>query len=113
MFFSNEEVGRIGSSKVDMEFFSDCGFLLQGDRRGSGDIICDSICSKDFLDLLELVGASFGYSKGIGSYTDVTKLSERNVGVSCANLSIGYYNAHMDSEYTIWEELLNARYYIL
>lgn len=111
--FVSEEVGCIGSSAVDLAFFEDCKFIIEGDRRNAGDIINDGMCSDSFLELLKITGEEFGYIEANGLYTDVTTLCERGVDISCCNLSVGYYEAHTDTEYTVFEELLNARDYIL
>ena len=38
-FFVGEETGCQGSSKVDLEFFKDCRFIIQPDRKGGHDLI--------------------------------------------------------------------------
>ena len=35
-------------------------------------------------------------------------LKERDLGVSCVNISCGYYNPHTDNEFTVKKDLLNA-----
>lgn len=109
-FFVGEEIGCIGSSKADMDFFADCRFVLQCDRKGSSDLITVAggveLCSKAFIDA---VGASdFGYSETTGLMTDVMELKERGLAVSACNISCGYYGAHTDSEVTVISELKNC-----
>lgn len=109
-FFVGEEIGCVGSSQVDLEFFSDCRFIIEPDRRGGNDLItsmfCGDVCSKDFIDA---IGAdAFGYKEAEGTITDVGELAERGVGISCINLSCGYYDAHTDREYTVFSELENC-----
>ena len=109
-FFVGEEIGCVGSSKCDMEFFADARFVVEADRRGSGDLITSisgmKIASDAFLNAFDY--ESFGYKSTSGLMTDVLELSERGVGVSCINMSCGYYNPHTDEEFTIIEDLLNA-----
>jgi hypothetical protein len=109
-FFVGEEIGCVGSSKCDMEFFADARFVVEADRRGSGDLITNisgmKIASDAFLNSFDY--ASFGYKSTSGLMTDVLELSERGVGVSCINMSCGYYNPHTDEEFTIIDDLLNA-----
>lgn len=109
-FFVSEEVGCIGSSKCDMSFFSDVRFVVQPDRKGGSDLINSisgmDIASKDFLNDIDY--EDFGYKTTVGLMTDVLELSERGVGVSCINLSCGYYNPHTDEEFTCISDLLNA-----
>ena len=38
-FFVEEEVGCRGSDKADMEFFRDCRFVIEPDRREANDLI--------------------------------------------------------------------------
>lgn len=40
--------------------------------------------------------------------TDVLELKERGLGVSCINLSCGYYEPHSDEEFTVKKDLLNC-----
>ena len=108
-FFMGEEVGCIGSSAVDMEFFKDCRFCIQPDRRNGGDLITNiggKLCSDAFLEALD--GKLYGYLPTDGLSTDVGTLAQRGVGISCVNISCGYYHPHTDHECTKWGELCNA-----
>ena len=109
-FFVGEETGCIGSSKVDLGFFKDCRFIIQPDRKGSGDLItsmfCGDVCSEKFCEAIGY--KEYGYKQDIGTVTDVGELVERGVGISCLNLSCGYYEAHSDVEYTVLSELENC-----
>lgn len=109
-FFVGEETGCVGSNKVDLTFFKDCRFIVQPDRKGGKDLItemfCGDVCSEDFV---KAIGADkFGYKHDLGSITDVGELVERGVGISCLNLSCGYYNPHSDKEITSLSELENC-----
>lgn len=108
-FFVGEEVGCIGSSKADLQFFSDCRFIIEPDRRGSSDLITSmavgDVCSQDFIAAISAGTKMYGYKEAHGSITDVGTLVERGVGISCLNLSCGYYEAHTDNEFTILSEL--------
>jgi hypothetical protein len=109
-FFVGEETGCKGSSQCDLSFFKDCRFIIEPDRRGSSDLItsmfCGDVCSGDFIDAIN--ADKFGYSETQGSITDVGELVKRGVGISCLNLSCGYYEAHTDTEFTVIEELENC-----
>ena len=52
--FVGEEVGCVGSSKADMDFFKDVRFVIQCDRRGSNDLIA-SICSTEIASKMVLL----------------------------------------------------------
>lgn len=100
-FFVGEEIGCVGSSNADMEFFKDCRFCVQIDRRGNSDMVTSisgQICSKDFI--MAARAEDYGYAPSSGLMTDVEALHENGVGVSCINLSCGYYAPHTDEEFT-------------
>ena len=109
-FFVGEETGCVGSGKVDPKFFKDCRFIVQPDRRGGDDLItsmfCGEVCSDDFVEAIGY--KNYGYKFAHGSITDVGELVERGVGISCLNLSCGYYEAHTDQEITVLSELENC-----
>ena len=109
-FFVGEEIGCVGSSKADMDFFTDCRFVLQCDRRGSNDFItsiCASeLCSTDFIAATDF--EMFGYHLEDGAMTDVLTLKENGLSVSCVNMSCGYYDPHTDNEFTVKADLLNC-----
>lgn len=108
-FFVGEEVGCVGSSKANMEFFKDVRYCIQPDRKNGHDLITDisgKICSDDFLASIGY--EAYGYKPTYGLLTDVKTLCEKGVGVSCINISCGYYNPHTDEECTSWSELCNA-----
>lgn len=109
-FFVGEEVGCVGSSDADMEFFENCRFVLQCDRKGSSDLISSvsytELCSEQFLNDIGM--EKFGYKKTSGLLTDVYTLKTEKLAVSCCNISCGYYNAHTSGEVTVVSELKNC-----
>ena len=108
--FTREEVGCIGSNNCDMEFFKDCRFVIQCDRKGNSDFITtigwSEICSDKFIQ--DVTPEKWGYQHGIGMMTDVQALHERGLGVSAVNLSCGYYNPHSDEELTVKADLVKC-----
>ena len=110
-----EEIGCVG-----MNFFmnslnndiKDFPWGLTLDRYGSGDIICakNDYGIKDFEDALYEVGKGFGYKPAQGLYSDADYMSE---GVSCANISVGYYAHHTKSEYVVLSELQNSIKFVI
>lgn len=110
VFFVSEEIGCIGSRNADMNFFEDTRFVIEPDRRGYEDLITDisftSLCSNEFLK--DIGFERFGYKEKSGMMTDVLELKERGLGVSCINLSCGYYEPHSDEEFTVKKDLLNC-----
>ena len=101
-FFRDEEIGCVGSGEADLSFFSDCMYILQCDRKGNKDFVnrisSTPISSKSFQDDVAGIIKTYGYDFHDGGMTDVYKLTTRQVGVSTANMSCGYYNPHSSDE---------------
>lgn len=110
VFFVGEEVGCVGSSAANLNFFSDCRFVIQPDRRGYSDVITqiswESLCSEQFLS--EIQPKQFGYKETDGLMTDIEALRENGLAISCINLSCGYYEPHTDREFTVKSDLQNC-----
>lgn len=111
-FFKAEEEGCIGSAMADLEFFKNVRYIIQIDRRNKEDLITSisetDLCSEDFKKDLLPIAEQFNYKETEGFATDVLILVKRGVGVSCINVSCGYYNPHQNTEYTILSELENC-----
>lgn len=104
-FFRDEEVGCGGSYQADKDFFMDCRFVLQCDRRGNSDFVTNASgyeLSNDLFqnDVLPII-TKYGYSFAHGAMTDVMALKSIGIPCSMANMSCGYYNPHMDNEYVV------------
>jgi tripeptide aminopeptidase len=100
-FFHSEEIGCIGSSQADMDWFKDVGYCLQADRRGNKDFvnsISGKLFSKAFSKAVAPILKHYGYKETSGAITDVGQLAENGVGVCVANMSCGYYAPHSDEE---------------
>ena len=108
--FVEEETGCRGSNEADMDFFKDCRFVIQPDRRGYKDLITTigwtDLCSEEFLKAIGY--EKFGYQETEGLFTDVLTLKERGLEVSCINISCGYYEPHTAQEFTVKKDLLNC-----
>ena len=109
-FFVEEETGCYGSSQTNRDFFKDCRFVIQPDRRGYKDLITHigwtDLCSDEFLKATGY--RNFGYEETEGMLTDVLELKEKGLAVSCINLSCGYYEPHTPHEFTVKKDLLNC-----
>ena len=100
-FFHSEEIGCVGSSQADMEWFKDVGYCLQGDRRGCEDFINNisgKLFSKAFSKAIAPILKEYKYKETSGAITDVGQLAENGIGVCVANMSCGYYEPHSDEE---------------
>lgn len=109
-FFVGEEVGCVGSNSADITFFNDCRFVIQPDRRGFNDLVVqiswENLCSDEFLS--DICSERFGYVPTDGLMTDIEALRDNGLGISCINLSCGYYEPHTDNEFTVKKDLLNC-----
>lgn len=112
VFFSREEVGCIGSGDVNHGFFSDCRYIIQLDRRGKKDFITnywgDKTISHELSSEVGIVKKKYGFKNATGTVTDSVKLWHNNIGISCMNISSGYYNPHTSTEYVSVSDLFNA-----
>ena len=107
IFSTGEEAGgNIGVllEKVDV---SKCLYGIVLDRKGNGDIIglMNDYCTKTFEKAVHRIGLEFGYEPSQGIFSDADALSNY---ISCVNVSVGYYNAHTEQEYTVIRDLKKA-----
>jgi tripeptide aminopeptidase len=103
VFFKDEEIGCIGSSVADMDFFIDCAFVLQGDRNGNSDFVqigaSTELFGDEFKAAVEPYLTTYGYKTyDWGSISDVIELKSKGLSIACANVSCGYYNPHSSRE---------------
>ena len=102
VFFLDEEVGCVGSSAMNVDFFSDCLYVLQCDRRGSHDFVNKisgtKLYSKGFSSAINHILQKYHRVETSGGMTDVLEIAYKTK-LSVANMSCGYYNPHSDNEY--------------
>ena len=108
---NGELIGCRGARYCDLSFFDDAMYVLECDRKGASDVVQIGkgdtlLCDPDFIpqSLLE----KYGYEMVRGGKTDVVELKMRGLKIPVCNLSCGYYNAHKNSEYTIFSQLKNC-----
>jgi hypothetical protein len=109
-FFVDEEVGCVGSSRADLSFFSNVGYLIQADRKGYADVVSNvsglQVASGDFMHLIKPVMDNYLKKEcKNGGLTDIHELKRSGVDVCAINLSCGYYNPHRNNEYIDLSEL--------
>jgi len=111
-FFVDEERGCVGSGDADMNFFKDCKFVLQADRRGNADFITNAsgtdLSSAEFQKAVQPYLTLYGFKKERGLMTDVMMLKESGLNVACANVSCGYYRPHSKDEYVVIKDVENT-----
>lgn len=107
----DEEAGLIGTSHCDVEFFTNVGFMVQLDRRGSSDISDYTngvtVVTNDTKDLLNKTLNKYGYKFTSCMCTDVGDLVYVT-DIQGVNISCGYYNEHSESEVLSISQYMNA-----
>lgn len=113
-FFVGEEIGCVGSHAADIEFFADCRFCAQIDRRGNSDMVTSisfgNICSDEFVTAADC--ETYGYAVSTGLMTDVEALRDNGVTASCINMSCGYYEPHTDHEFTVLKDVKKCHAFV-
>lgn len=116
--FGKEKKGDLsgcrGAHAANLDFFKDCRYILESDRKGASDLIIQGkdvpLCEADFIpqEILD----KYHYQPTNGGKTDVVELKMRGLDIPVCNISCGYYNAHHSNEYTKFDELQNCLYFI-
>lgn len=109
-----EEKGCIGSNRADMAFFSDSFYVIEPDSKEAATVkvVLRGIpCASDaFVSAMKV--EEHGYQLVEGKTTDILPLTISGLGVSCANVSAGYYSPHKDEEFTVVSDLMRSLAYI-
>ena len=114
VFFTDEEIGCVGSRRADMNFFKDTEFVLQCDRQGNKDFVNDIFYSRlytdEFAKEIKPILDKYGMVETDGGLTDVYQLVDNLVPleVCCANMSCGYYRPHTDNEFVVISEVFST-----
>jgi tripeptide aminopeptidase len=112
-FFRDEEIGCLGAGLANLEFFEDCAFAIEADRRGYGDVIRRAggteLHGDEFANALKPYLKPYSYTNAIGMMTDVQRLKEKGLTIAAANFSCGYYEPHTRNEYIDEEEMERTR----
>lgn len=110
-----EEKGCWGSNRARMQFFADSLYVLEPDCKGGSEIrtVLKGVpcASSEFEDALH--AEQFGYTITEGKTTDILPLTLSGVGVSCANIPVGYYTPHKPDEYCNVAELQRCLDFVL
>ena len=112
VFFLDEEVGCVGSSKADFTFFNDSTIVLECDRRGYNDFVTSisgtKLSDETLHNDIDYILTKYNRQKCIGGITDVGEIADNNP-VQVANMSCGYYDPHSDNEYIIISEVESTK----
>lgn len=113
-FFLEEEIGMLGSEKLNERFFDDVGYVVGFDspdfNRSAWKSSGTKLFTADFYKtFMKPVCDKYGYTRFYSEpYTDVSKIVQKT-GIMCMNFCNGGYEAHnQTSEYIIAEETDNA-----
>ena len=109
-FFVQEEVGTVGSQRLNTKWFDNVGYVIGYDSpdRNRAAYACkgNRLFSQDFFEnyikeVCEKNGVTNFYSE---PNTDVRVIREK-VDVQCMNFGSGYYKAHTKDEYILLEDV--------
>jgi len=105
VFYRDEEIGTLGSKhsiEHHKSWYDNCAYILQADRKGNSDLINvmngTNVCSEEFFGDISKYTSKYGYKKARGVSTDALALARGGIGISCINISCGYYAPHTDEE---------------
>lgn len=107
-FSREEEIGCVGSSKINPNWYEDVDLAIVCDRRGNRDIVVgcfDAFCCNEVGSFFEEASAMQGMDwKCVeGGVSDAVTFSEK--GINSVNLSVGYRNEHTDKEYLVFNDM--------
>ena len=114
--FVSEETGCIGSSKCDVKFLNDVGYIIQYDAPGNHLIteVCSGVRlfeeNGGFIKrALPVIERTMETDMDLQShpYTDVSQLKKKS-DVSCINISCGYYEMHSPNEFIVLNDVEKA-----
>lgn len=115
-FFVSEETGCIGSSKCDVKFLNNVGYVVQYDAPGNH--LITEVCSgvRLFEENGEFINRALpviqktmetDMEQQSHPYTDVSQIKKKS-DVSCINLSCGYYQMHTPNEFVVLDDVDKA-----
>ena len=103
----DEEKGCQGAYKFAYSKYIndlDVNYIVEFDRKNANDAVfyrCDNPEFEKF------VTKTTGYKTAQGSCSDISAIAPK-AKIAAVNLSCGYYNPHMLTEYVIFDEMLNT-----
>ena len=111
-FFLEEEVGCLGSKKLNKKWFENVGYVIGWDSpdRNRAAYACSGelLMSKDFFKKIEETCKEHGVTNFKSEpFTDVKEIRIQTE-VMCSNFGNGGYNAHQATEYVVLEDMDGA-----
>lgn len=108
-FSREEEIGCVGSNKIDEGWIKESNLAIVVDRRGNSDVVVgtfgQAFCSNEVGRFFENCSAilDMDWKAVEGGISDAVTFS--GLGVNSVNLSAGYRNEHTDKEYLVLEDM--------
>ena len=107
-FSREEEIGCVGSGKIDPKFYDESDLAIVVDRRGNRDIVTGCMtpfCNPKVGQFFEECSAmlDMDWKATEGGMSDATTFSDQ--GVNSVNLSAGYYNEHTPQEMLVYKHM--------
>lgn len=95
----------------DNEVFKSAPYCLVLDRHEANNLIVSqsNYGTKEFENQLLEIGKDFGFKPAKGYFCDANTL---RLFMNCANISVGYYNAHSSNEFFCIDEMMNTYEFI-
>lgn len=113
-FFLEEETGCVGSKHLDLNWFSNVGYVIGYDspdlNRAAYSCSGTKLMNKEFFEGngLDIICKNHGLVDFRAEpFTDVVQIRQKT-DIICMNFGTGYYNCHMDSEYCVIEDMDSA-----
>lgn len=114
ILFAGEEIGCVGAQNAPKAWFDDVGYVIEFDCPGRGLVSYTSNGMRLFANGGEFIETAAPVLQAHGlthwqrhPFSDVMAL-RRRFGISCLNLSCGYYNWHQRDEYVVLDEVQAA-----
>lgn len=110
-FSREEEIGCVGSSKIDPKWYEGVDLAIVVDRRGNRDIVVGcygAFCSDEVGHFMENCSALQGMNWQCveGGISDARVFSEN--GINSVNLSAGYMNEHTEREFAVFADMCDT-----
>lgn len=107
-FSREEEIGCVGASKIDQDWYANADLAIVVDRRGNRDIVVGcgmAFCSDSVGYFMEDVSkmADMDWRAVEGGISDAMVFAEN--GINSINLSAGYMNEHTVNEYASLKDM--------
>lgn len=107
-FSREEEIGCVGASKIDPDWYANADLAIVVDRRGNRDIVVGcgmAFCSDSVGYFMEDVSkiADMDWRAVEGGISDAMVFAEN--GINSINLSAGYMNEHTVNEYASLKDM--------